>query len=80
MLMQLMAENQAIRIQKYYAKAISAFFVRYTLFYQNPLAYLEYIALNVFHAAEIVVSRVTQFEKMITQLKKSISINYSNND
>ena len=60
MLMQLTKENQAIRIQKYGEKAISAFPVGWTLFYQEPTPEFKFLSLNVFFAVEILVSKASQ--------------------
>ena len=55
-----------MQIKKYEDKAILAFFIGWTLFYQDPSPYLEYIVLDVFYTTRIITLRATQFEKMIT--------------
>ena len=80
MLMQLPAEDGAMRIKNYRDEAVSAFLIGWISFYQNPSPHLEYIVLDAFHATRILTSRATQFEKMTTRSKKNISVNYSNDD
>ena len=59
MLIQLIAEDRAMQIEKYGGKGISAFLVEWTSFYQDPSSYLEYIILDAFYATKILTSRVT---------------------
>ncbi len=80
MLMQLTAEDQAIRIQQYGEEAVSAFPVGWTSFHQDLSPQLEYIALDAFYAAEIVVSGDTQFQKMATRFQKGVFVDYFNDD
>ena len=80
MLIQLITNNRAMRIKKYGDEAVSAFLVGYTLFYQDLLPHLEYIILDIFYATGILTSGATQFEKMTTQSKNGIPVNYSNDD
>lgn len=80
MLMQLITKDWAIWIQKYDDKAISAFLIAWTLFYQDLLLNSEYIVLDAFHATGILTSGATQFEKITIQSMNSIFVNYSNNN
>ncbi len=68
--MKLTEEDHAIRIQQYGEEAVSTFPERWMSFYQDPSPQLEYIFLDAFHAAGIVVSGATQFQKMSTQSQK----------
>ena len=56
MLMQLTVKDQVLQIQKYGEKAISAFLVEWTLFYQDLSPPLEYIILDVIYATEILIA------------------------
>ena len=67
MLMQLTTEDRAIWIQQYGEKAVSAFPIGWTSFYQDSTQQTEYIVLDTFHETGIAVSGTTQFEKMGTQ-------------
>ena len=80
MLMQLMAEDQAIRIQQYRKEAVLAFLVGWTSFYQDSLPQSEYIILDAFYVVEIVVLGATQFQKIATRSQKSVPVDYSNDD
>ena len=80
MLMQLTAEDRAIWMQQYGEEVVSAFLVRWTSFYRDPLPQLEYIVLDAFYAAGIVVSGATQFQKMATRSQKCVLVDYSNDD
>ncbi len=80
MLMQLITENRAILIKKYRDEAISAFLIRWTSFYRDLLPQLQYIVFEAFHTNGILTSGATQFEKMTTQSKKGIPVNYSDDN
>ena len=80
MLMQLTAEDRAIRIKQYGEEAVSAFPVGWTSFHRDPSPQSEYIILDAFHAAGIVVSGATQFQKMATRSLKGVPVDYSNDD
>ncbi len=80
MLIQLTTEDRAMRIKKYGDKAISAFSIGWILFYQDLSPHLEYIVLDAFYITRILTLRAIQFEKMTTQSKKSIPVNYSDDD
>lgn len=66
MLMQLTAENHAIQIKKYREKVVPAFFVEWTSFYRDLSPQSRRIVLDIFHAAGILTSKATQFEKLPT--------------
>ena len=78
--MQLLAEDRAMQIKKYGNKAVSAFPIGWTKFYLDSSPHLKYIVLDTFHATRILALGATQFQKITTQSKKSISVNYSNDD
>ena len=80
MLMQLTAKDRANQMKKYGEKAVCPFFVGWILFYQDPSSQSRCIILDNFRPTRILISGVTQFEKMITQFRKSISVDYLNND
>lgn len=61
MLIQLTTKDWIIRIQRYKKEAVSAISIEWTFFYQDPLPRPEYIALNTFYSAGIVVSKARQF-------------------
>ena len=80
MLMQLTTKDRAIQIKKYEDKVVSDFLIRLTLFYRDSLPYLEYNTFDAFHATGILTLGAIQFEKMTTQSKKDIPVNYSDDN
>lgn len=78
--MQLIKENQAIRIQKYVEKAIFAYLVRWTSFYQETSPEFKSLSLDIFSAVRILVFKASRVQKMITKLEKSELIDYFNNN
>ena len=50
------------------------------VFYLDSSPQLEYIVFDAFHAAEIVVSGATQFQKMATWSQEGVLLDHSNNN
>ena len=66
MLIQLTAEDRAMRIKKYKDEAVFAFPVGWTSFYRDFSPHLEYTTLDAFYVTGILILGATQFEKMTT--------------
>ena len=56
--MQYITENRAMQIKKYGNKAVLAFPIEWTLFYQDLSVRLKYIVFDAFYATEILTLRV----------------------
>ena len=78
--MQLTAKTQAIWIKKYRKEAVSAFSIGWTSFHWDFLPKSEYIILDAFYTAGIVLLEATQFQKMSTLLQKCVFMDYFNDD